>query len=326
MADRAGAFASRLAAGWRATVVCRRGSRAQSVKAFAAALAGDRPAVTYVMDMGADAVTAGLLATYGLEELALRTSDHIVVRGSYHRELLARRRVASTFVPDGVDLDRVRPVDGSHVRRRLGLDDALVVGLVGSSMWSPRLEIAYGWDLVELLGLVRDLPVRGLLIGDGSGVERLAARARELGIADRLVFAGRQPLAELPQWLGACDVCLSTQTNDVPGRVRTTGKLPLYLASGRYVLASRVGEAARILPDEMLVPYEGSVDRDYPVRLAERIRHLHGRRERLATGAQGRVLARRHFDYDLLARRLDGVLSGRERTETSAVTELGEQT
>jgi hypothetical protein len=49
------------------------------------------------------------------------------------------------------------------------------------------------------------------------------------------------------------DICLSTQTNDVVGWVRTTGKLPLYLAAGRYVLASRVGEAARVLPEEMLV-------------------------------------------------------------------------
>ena len=70
------------------------------------------------------------------------------------------------------------------------------------------------------------------------------------------MFAGRRPLTELPALLAACDICLSTQTNDVPGNVRTTGKLPLYLACGRYILASNVGEAARVLPPEMLVPYD----------------------------------------------------------------------
>ena len=107
-----------------------------------------------------------------------------------------------------------------------------------------------------------------------------------LGVEDRIVFAGRRPLAELPEILSACDVCLSTQTNDIPGNVRTTGKLPLYLACGRYVLASRVGEAARVLPGEMLVPYEGTVDKEYPSRLAERVRALAAAPSRLSLGAQ----------------------------------------
>jgi glycosyltransferase involved in cell wall biosynthesis len=208
-----------------------------------------------------------------------------------------------------VDLTQFRPLDGTAARTRLGLDDAFVVGLVGSSVWSAALEMAYGWDLVELVADLKDLPVRGLLVGDGTGIARLRARAAQLGIADRLVFAGRRPIDELPELLAACDVCLSTQTNDVPGNVRTTGKLPLYLACGRYVLASRVGEAARVLPPEMLVPYEGTIDREYPRRLAERVRGLARDRERLnRLAARGPEIAREHFDYDMLARRVTNVL------------------
>jgi Glycosyl transferases group 1 len=357
MAERARAFASRLAPAWSASIICRRGSRVESARRFRSVLVDQQPTVTYAMDMGVDAVTAaawhrvssgtrlvvdtgdaitalarssglrgpvGRLATAGVEETALRISDHVVVRGSHHRELLAARGVASTFVPDGVDLQRFKPVDGSALRQRLGLQDTLIVGLVGSSVWSPRLGLAYGWDLVELLALTRDLPVRGLLIGDGSGLERLAGRARELGVADRLVLAGRQPLADLPTWLAACDVCLSTQTNDTPGRVRTTGKLPLYLATGRYILASNVGEAARVLPEEMLVPYDGTIDRAYPVRLANRVRQLMAHPERLARGASGVDLARRHFDYDRLARRLDALFEGLQAGDASALAGLGE--
>jgi glycosyltransferase involved in cell wall biosynthesis len=84
----------------------------------------------------------------------------------------------------------------------------------------------------------------------------LKARCQELGIEGLVEFAGRVPYAELPGWLHRMDICLSMQTNDVVGWVRTTGKLPLYLAAGRFVLASRVGEAARVLPEEMLVDGE----------------------------------------------------------------------
>jgi glycosyltransferase involved in cell wall biosynthesis len=341
MGDRARAFAARLGDVWHPAIGYRESGRLHSVTAFTRWLARESPDVVYVLDMAlagvvasawhrlrrrvpfvidtGDAITAlarsggergplALAATAILERFSTRAADSLVVRGNYHRTLLAEKGIEATFIPDGVDLSQFAPVDGAPMRRALGLGDSLVVGLVGASIWSPALNLTYGWDLVEALALVRDFPVRGLLVGDGSGIERLRARADALGVADRLVLAGRRPLAELPSLLAACDVCLSTQTNDIPGNVRTTGKLPLYLASGRYVLASRVGEAARVLPDEMLVPYHGVVDREYPSRLAERIRELAAHRERLAAGLDGVALARQHFDYDRLAPRVERVL------------------
>ena len=342
MADRAGAFASRLSSRWRVTTAYRRERGARGISSFSRWLRQTAPDVVYVFDMAVagvvagawcafgrstplvidtgDAISAlarssgmrgplGLFATSVLERFSLRAADHIVVRGTFHRELLAQRGVDATVIPDGVDLNVFSPSDGTVMRRALDLGDDLVVGLVGSSTWSPSLGIAYGWDLIEMLAQVRDLPIRGLLVGDGTGIDRLRERARALGVVDRMVFAGRRPLSDLPAILAACDVCLSTQTNDVPGNVRTTGKLPLYLACGRYVLASRVGEAARVLPKEMLVPYEGTVDRSYPSRLAERVRSLAATPSRLSLGAGGVAIARQHFDYDMLSERLETVLT-----------------
>ena len=89
-----------------------------------------------------------------------------------------------------------------------------------------------------------------------------------------MVFTGRVNYDELPRYLNLMDVCISTQSNDPVGQVRTSGKLPLYLACGRFVLATDVGEAARVLPREMLVTYNGANDPDYPARLVERLREL----------------------------------------------------
>ncbi len=353
MADRASAFASRLSGRWHATTACRRSRGAAGISSFARWLRETAPDVVYVLDMGVagvlasawrtlgrstplvidtgDAIAAlarssgmrgplGLLATSALERFSLRAADHIVVRGTFHRELLAKQGIDTTVIPDGVDLAVFSPRDGTAMRRAVDLGDGLVVGLVGSSVWSPPLGIAYGWDLIEMLAQVRDLPVRGLLVGDGSGIGHLRERARVLGVEDRIVFAGRRPLPELPGILSACDICLSTQTNDIPGNVRTTGKLPLYLACGRYVLASSVGEAARVLPGEMLVPYEGTVDKGYPSRLAERVRALAAAPSRLSLGAGGIAIARQHFDYDMLAGRLETVLTKVARRSAPAVS------
>lgn len=342
MADRARAFAQRIADDWRVTVACRSGSRLADTLAFARRLDRERPDVVYVFDMAlagvlaaswdrtrrparliidtGDAITAlarslrgpiGVAATSAVERLALSRADHIVVRGSFHQEWLLKQGFASTVVPDGVDLHTFRADDGRAGRRRLGIGDELTIGVLGSCEWSAALQITYGWDLIELLALLREQQVRGVIIGDGSGIAHLQKRARELALEDRVVFAGRRSMSELPGLLSACDICLSTQTNDLAGNVRTTGKLPLYLACGRYILASRVGEAARVLPAEMLVPYEGTVDREYPARLAKRVRLLYDDRPKLELARTGPEIARRHFDYDRLSLRVSTVLAAR---------------
>ena len=44
------------------------------------------------------------------------------------------------------------------LRATLAPDAALTVGLVGSISWSEPLQRCYGWELVELLHLVRAYP------------------------------------------------------------------------------------------------------------------------------------------------------------------------
>jgi glycosyltransferase involved in cell wall biosynthesis len=95
--------------------------------------------------------------------------------------------------------------------------------------------------------------------------------------------------------------------------VRTTGKLPLYLAADAYVLASDVGEAALVLPREMLVEYRGVVDRDYPAKLAERLRGLLADPDRLALKGANAARAREQFDYGVLVRRVRQVIEGVRR-------------
>ena len=244
----------------------------------------------------------GCLLTSGLEQLSFVAADQLIVRGSFHQELLSDRGFNVSWIPDGVELDLFRP---SLAKKHPSI---LMIGLVGSLIWNPLQQTCYGMELIELLSLLRDLPIRGVLIGDGSGLSYLKERAKQLRVEDRIDFLGYVPYSELPPHLNSWDICLSTQTNDVPGQVRTTGKLPLYLACDRFVLASRVGEASRILPPEMLVDYEGSSDPAYPQKLADRIRWLWQNRKLLELNGANRRLAETHFDYSLLARRLAEVV------------------
>jgi hypothetical protein len=201
------------------------------------------------------------------ERIALRSAHEIVVRGRAHAVRVPR---PATHIPD-LAPPGTGPVSGAEIRRELGLEGAFVVGLVGSLILSRRHRISYGWDLIEALART-DASVQALIVGDGSGLEPLRRRADALGVSARCRFAGRVPVARVGAYIGAMNAAISTQTNDLVGRVRTTGKLPLYLASGCPVIATDVGEAALLLgPHGWTQSYAGVVDRSYPERLAAAI-------------------------------------------------------
>jgi glycosyltransferase involved in cell wall biosynthesis len=340
MAERAESFAARLRGEFTIEVIHRTGGRLGAAARMLARLARFAPDSCYVLDAAASGVAAAgaykhatgtpfavdtgdaivelgralgrrraaLLATRALDVYSLRAAATVVVRGSFHRELLAKRGIDAAFIPDGVDVDRFAPKPPAE---RGDPSKPLVIGLVGSSVWVPARQTCYGCELIEVVRLLRGYlgrPVRGVLIGDGSGVEVLRRRCHECGLAGEVEFPGRVPYAELPRRLRGIDVCLSTQTDDVIGNVRTTGKLPLYLAAGRFVLASRVGEAARVLPPEMLVEFAGESDPAYPERLASRLAGLVAAGTDFSYRPECVALAREHFDYDRLAVRLRAVL------------------
>ena len=257
--------------------------------------------VVYALERSRGARSSlGLALVWAGERAAIRAASHVVVRGTAHLQLIGPK---AAFAPD-VAPANARPLKGNRVRQQYGLD-GFVVGFVGSMNRAPRLGLVYGWDLVEALAFV-DASVQGLFVGDGAGRADLEERARDLGVLERCRFAGAIDPSATPEWIGAMDVAISTQTNDLVGAVRTTGKLPLYLACGCPVLASDVGEAKRLLgPLGWTIPYHGVVDAHYPRRLAQAIEELRAdQREVARRSTEALELHRREYDAEAIRRRI----------------------
>jgi len=251
--------------------------------------------------------TAGKPAPYcalvrAWEWLSVRAPDAVVVRGSHHADLLrSLKRV--TLVRDGVECAQFARRDGASARSRIEAGDATVLGIVSTISYEPQLGLpSPGWDLVECLARLKDVNAIGLVIGDGPGLSKLKELAEQRGVASRMRWMGRVPLEALAGYLGAIDIFLHTALNNPMSWVRTTGKLPLLLASGCAAVVSEVGEAASVLKGTgMLLPFDGR-PMEYAERLAERVRSLIAQGELEKWRESGPEIARREFDYSNIAR------------------------
>ena len=342
MGLRARNFVAHLSSSCQVDILYREAGKIEELRRFTHAIRDSKPDLIYVMNVGYAGGGAALWArmrwgipflidhgdpSYDLlkssgrplweswlvrlaEWTMLRGAEAVIARGAWLAEMLQTRRPNRVFfIPDGVETDTFKPLDVSDLRHTHNLYGALTIGVIGSIVWSDRYQTCYGWDVVEAVRLLKDYNVKGVIVGDGSGLPHLEERARTYDIEERVCFVGRVPHEDVPRYINLMDVCISTQTNDSVGRSRTTAKLPEYLACGRFIIATDVGGARDVVRNNgFLLPYEGVYDPDHPARLAEKVAWLSDHPETLKQGLEGIEIARERFEYRQLARQLQQVI------------------
>lgn len=179
-----------------------------------------------------------------------------------------------------------------------GGGDGVLVGYAGN--FRPYQGLA---DLIEAMGDL-DASYRLLLVGDPTGGEAVLRRARGL-LGDRLTVLDPVPYERVPEVLGRADVLVVPRPDCRSARFGFPSKLPEYLALGRAVVVSRVGEQGRVVRDgeNGLVVPPGSA-----VALAEALRRLSDEALRRRLGAAGRESAEMELSWDAVGRRLQAFL------------------
>ena len=205
------------------------------------------------------------------------------------------------LIPNGIDvaaLDAlVDPAAGRAARVHAGIaDDQVLLLSVG------RLEANKGFaDLADALahgGLTTGW--RWVLVGDGPDRQRLDALVQRLGIADRVIFAGRTDDQTLHAWYDAVDLFVH------PTRYEGSSLVTLEAMLHRLpVLATRAGG----LPDKVMPGRTGWLaEPSSPQTLAETLRHAIAERDRWPSyGAAGRRLLEDVFDWRVLQQRFSAL-------------------
>jgi glycosyltransferase involved in cell wall biosynthesis len=137
----------------------------------------------------------------------MRGADRVVTLAEVMADEIVRRGVPRnhiSVIPNAVDVERFTPLDRDPTLvRSLGLEGSVVLGYISSLVGYEGVDV-----LLRALALLieRDLPVAGLVVGDGPELEPLRGLARELGIAERVGLPGRVPHESVLDYYALIDV------------------------------------------------------------------------------------------------------------------------
>ena len=260
------------------------------------------------IQMGALRGGAAIRAARALERFVYRRAAHVVALSPGMRDgVIAAGKAPEdvSLIPNASDLELFSPgVDGGPARARLGLRDRFVLTYFGT--------MGEANDLTHVIDAARLMKERGedgvafVLHGDGKRRAELEQRAAGL---DNVVFSDPIPdKSQIAQIAAASDACM-TIYKDVPILYTCSpNKLFDTFAAGRAALVNTPGWLTELVErNEAGVAVRPADAAD----LADKAVWLRDNPELVRRyGQNGRRLAEREFDRDLLAVRLEEVLRG----------------
>jgi glycosyltransferase involved in cell wall biosynthesis len=231
------------------------------------------------------------------EEAFARRVDHYVVLSSALRQraigLGVQPNRISRVLP-GVELDKVWPRDKLAARKALGIDpDEWVFGYVGKIF--PR-DAGF---LVNAFARLRKLHPKSRLIVVSSFKSKLRQETDWTNIHE----TGWLPFDDLQVHVAACDAMWLPLCDSIANRGRWPWKVCDYLAAGKPVVATTVGDVAGLFTDGAF----GVLSRDEPGEFANAAASLMNNLNREQMGIRARAYAEKNLSWNTQAGLLHSV-------------------
>lgn len=254
-----------------------------------------------------------------VENYLFSRADHIIAVSDPLKQYIlniAPKAKVST-IPNGVDLNRFngRQESGQwRAKVTSNPEKDFVIGFVGS---------VKPWHGVELLidaladVVASDRTFSLCLVGNADQVkEDLQLRAQARGLSDRLTILGAVPHEDVPGITSSFDVLVAPYPN-LPEFYFSPLKIFEYMATGKPIVASRIGQISEILADGDTAILTEAGDRQSLCAALIRLKSDPQLRKRL--GENAAEIARRdhswHQRLSTVTTILDGLLDKKERSK-----------
>jgi glycosyltransferase involved in cell wall biosynthesis len=191
----------------------------------------------------------------------LKRCDHLIVpsesiKAKVEKEYHVEKPIS--VVPTPVDLSMFKVGEKVALRSSLGWTDDRVLLYVGRIAKEKKLDL-----LLNAFDLIAKEIARArlVLVGRGPYMEGLKEKTHDMGLGDRVVFAGAIPHEEVPRYMAAADLFVFTSTTDTQGLVLVEA-----MASGTPVVAVDAPG-----PTDVLQAGGGVLTEDSPSSFAEAV-------------------------------------------------------
>jgi glycosyltransferase involved in cell wall biosynthesis len=158
-----------------------------------------------------------------------------------------------------------------------------------------------------------------VMVGSGSGIEALQQLARTADVTERLIFTGWVDPVETPVYLATADLALYPYRDTLINRAKSPSKITAYMAMGRPIVASAVGENVEYLDNGnagiLVEPGNADAFADGMIKLLRDP----GRAEEFGRRAERRIWER--YDWARQVEKVEGAYRAAAHTPVSTLGE-----
>ena len=219
--------------------------------AIAYARSTGAPLLLYVIDIWPECLLAGGISKhsaiyrhYGkVSKKIYNAADRIAVTSPLFKDYISKltgKQLDAAYLPQFAE----DIFEGSDVARPEGYSERHInltfAGNIGAAQSVQTI--------VRAAALLKEEDILFHIVGSGSELEACKKLADELRVTG-IVFHGRHPLEEMPGYYAASDAMLATFANNPTLGFTLPRKIQSYMAAGKPVLGTLVGESRRVVEE-----------------------------------------------------------------------------
>ena len=230
------------------------------------------------------------------EERFRKYADGTVVLTEALRKRSLRLGIAENTIikiPHGADIVNITPRDTHAARKRLNIDlGRKVLGYVGNIFPSDAELLSSSFEIINS----RTSSVQLLIIGNCK-----AQFKQQFLQTGKIIKTGRVDFDQLMDYIAACDIMLLPLRNSVANNGRWPSKICDYLAAGKPVVSTKVGDIPMLFKDNLGGYLSNAEAGDF----ASKVLMMLDQDCLIEHGRKAREIAERELDWNVLTGRLE---------------------
>lgn len=239
------------------------------------------------------------------EEFMPKKADAVTVVSKFLErkvELLDINRNKIFYVPNGADIKKFKSKrKNKELLKELNCEGKKIIGYVGRFGFG-----GINWDmLLDTFKIIndKDKKTKLLIVGGGQTLDKAKEYVKKLEIDKKVIFTGNVSRDSVPEYISIMDICLVPYSDEFPhtfiNRSRSSIKLYEYMAMGKAIVATDIGEIHEALKDDCGALVKSNNPKDYAEKILELLK-----KPKLIEKYSKNVLkkVRKNYNYDNLCK------------------------